>query len=98
MAAQEGWNVYQLDVKGAFLYGELKEEVYIDQPEGFIKQGEEDKVYKLNKALYGLKQTPRTWFSRIESYFQKEGFIKDNQDYALFVKKKSGKMIMVCLC
>jgi len=42
-------------VKGVFLYGELKEEVYVDQPEGFTKQGEEDKVYKLNKALYGLK-------------------------------------------
>jgi len=51
VAAQEGCNVYQLDVKGAFLYGELKEEVCVDKPEGFIKHGEEDKVYKLNKAF-----------------------------------------------
>jgi len=97
VAAQEGWTMYQLDVKGAFLYGELKEEVYVDQPEGFITKGEEDKVYKLNKALYGLKQAPRTWFSMIESYFQKEGFTKNSQDYALFIKKKSEKIIMVCL-
>jgi len=59
VAAQEGWNVYKMDVKGAFLYGELKEEVYVDQPEGFIKHGEEDKVYKLNKALYGVKASTK---------------------------------------
>lgn len=56
---------YQLDVKSAFLYGELKEKVYIDQPEGFIKKGVENKVYWLKNALYGLKQAPRAWFSRI---------------------------------
>lgn len=55
VAAQKGWTMYQLDVKSAFLYGELKEVVYVDQPEGFVKKGEEDKVYRLNKALYGLK-------------------------------------------
>lgn len=54
VAAQRGWCVYQLDVKSAFLYGELKEEVYIDQPEGYLNVGEEDKVYRLKKALYGL--------------------------------------------
>lgn len=59
VAAQQGWCVYQLDVKSAFLYGELKEEVYVDQPEGFIRVGEEDKVYRLKKALYDLKQAPR---------------------------------------
>jgi hypothetical protein len=48
------------------LYGELKEEVYVDQPEGFVIRGQENKVYRLKKALYGLKQAPRAWFSRIE--------------------------------
>lgn len=69
VAAQRGWKVYQLDVKSTFLYGELKEVVYVDQLEGFIKRGEEDKVYQLKKALYGLNQAPRAWFSRIEGYF-----------------------------
>lgn len=56
LAAQKGWVVYQLDVKSAFLYGDLNEEVYVNQPEGFVKNGEEEKVYKLQKVLYGLKQ------------------------------------------
>jgi hypothetical protein len=59
LAAQEGWLVHHLDVKSAFLNGELKEEVYVVQPPGFVKKGREHKVYKLDKALYGLRQAPR---------------------------------------
>lgn len=97
VAAQRGWCVYQLDVKSAFLYGELKEEVYVDQPEGFVKIGEEDKVYRLKKALYGLKQAPRAWFSRIESYFKKEGFQKSAYDHTLFLKRSNEKILVVSL-
>ncbi|RVW66685.1 Retrovirus-related Pol polyprotein from transposon TNT 1-94 [Vitis vinifera] len=57
--ARNGWSVYQLDVKSAFLHGELNEAVFIEQPQGYEKKGEEHKVYKLKKALYGLKQAPR---------------------------------------
>ena len=74
LAAQNGWSVYQLDVKSAFLHGELKEDVYVEQPLRYIRKGEEEKVYKLNKALYGLKQAPRAWYSKIEAYFVNEGF------------------------
>jgi hypothetical protein len=59
LAALRGWEVFQLDVKSAFLHGELKEVVYIEQPEGYIRKGEEQKVYQLKNALYGLKQAPR---------------------------------------
>ncbi|KAJ9552465.1 hypothetical protein OSB04_016510 [Centaurea solstitialis] len=61
LAAYHGWKVRHLDVKSTFLHRELKEEVYVTQPEGFIKPGNENKVYRLVKALYGLKQAPRAW-------------------------------------
>lgn len=97
VAAQRGWKVHQLDVKSAFLYGELKEVVYVEQPEGFVKRGEEDKVYLLKKALYGLKQAPRAWFSRIEGYFKQVGFCKSSYDHTLFIKKEGKKCILVSI-
>jgi hypothetical protein len=59
IAAHKGWKIFQLDVKSAFLNGYLQEEIYVEQPKGFMVEGEEDKVYLLKKALYGLKQAPR---------------------------------------
>jgi len=59
LAAHHNWKIYQLDVKSAFLSGILEEEVYVQQPKGFIMEGEESKVYRLKNALYGLKQAPR---------------------------------------
>ena len=61
LAASNRWEVHHLDVKTAILHGDLKEEVYVSQPEGFVVKGREDKVYRLSKALYGLKQAPRAW-------------------------------------
>jgi hypothetical protein len=95
LAAQKSWFVYQLDVKSAFLHGELNEDVFVDQPQGFIKRGEEHKVYKLRRALYGLKQAPRAWYSRIEGYFIKEGFEKCYCEHTLFVKTKDGGKILI---
>lgn len=96
LAAQKGWCVYQLDVKSAFLHGELTEDVYVEQPLGYVRKGEEEKVYKLKKALYGLKQASRAWYSKIEAYFVKEGFERCNYEHTLFVKtEKGGKSILI---
>ena len=94
-AAQRAWDVYQLDVKSAFLHGVLAEDVYVQQPKGYEVIGQEDKVYKLHKALYGLKQAPRAWFSRIEEYFSKEGFMKSQNEETLFLKVDRGNILIV---
>nr|KYP72896.1 Retrovirus-related Pol polyprotein from transposon TNT 1-94 [Cajanus cajan] len=85
-AAQFSWEVFQLDVKSDFLHGVLKEEVFVQQPEGFIKKGEKEKVYRLRKALYGLKQAPRAWYNRIEAYFAREDFERCPSEHTLFTK------------
>jgi Reverse transcriptase (RNA-dependent DNA polymerase) len=63
-----------MDVKSAFLNGVLEEDVYIEQPPGYMKVGEEKNVLKLKKALYGLKQAPRAWNTRIDTYFKENEF------------------------
>ena len=68
LASMLGWKLHQMDVKTAFLKGQIEEEVYIEQPEGFELHGKESHVCKLKKALYGLKQAPRDWYARIDSY------------------------------
>ncbi|KAL3578414.1 hypothetical protein D5086_019918 [Populus alba] len=95
LAAKKGWPIYQLDVKSAFLHGELSEELFVEQPRGYEQKGNEHKVYKLHKALYGLKQAPRAWFSRIEAYFTHEGFQKCISEQTLFVKLTSGGKILI---
>jgi len=98
LAAQKGWSLFQLDVKSAFLHGELNKEVYIEQPPGYVIKGAEKKVCSLRRALYGLKQAPRAWYNRIESYFLKEGFEKCPYEHTLFLKKtEEGTFLIVCL-
>jgi hypothetical protein len=98
LAAHHSWKIYQLDVKSAFLYGVLEEEVYVEQPEGFISQGEENKVYRLKKALYGLKQAPRAWNARIDHYLQQNGFIKCLYEHSVYMKTDDkGDFLILCL-
>ncbi|GAA0173161.1 transmembrane signal receptor [Lithospermum erythrorhizon] len=97
-AACKGWKLYQLDVKSAFLQGEIEEDVYVDQPRGFEVKGKEHCVYKLHKALYGLKQAPRAWFSKIESHFVQNGFLNCESEQTLFTKKnEEGNIIIVSM-
>ncbi|BBN69055.1 transposable element gene [Prunus dulcis] len=97
VAAQRNWNLFQLDVKSAFLNGVLNEEVYVDQPSGFVMQGSEDKVYKLKKALYGLKQAPRAWYDEINSYFIKTGFYRSPSEATLYTKMSTSGILIVSL-
>ncbi|KAJ6874187.1 hypothetical protein NC651_032883 [Populus alba x Populus x berolinensis] len=98
LATQHSWIIFQMNVKSAFLNGELQEQVYIDQPSGYVKQGSAKKVLKLKKALYGLKQAPRAWYNRIDAYFSKVRFHKCPHEHTLFVKfEDGGKFLIVCL-
>jgi hypothetical protein len=97
IAAQNGWKVFQLDVKFAFLNGILHEEIYVEQPEGFMEQGEEEKVYLLKKALYGLKQAPRAWYSKIDEHLSSLGSQKSMSEATLYVKCKGDNLLIVSL-
>ena len=88
LAAQKGWKVHQMDVKTAFLNGDLKENVFMSQPEGFVVKGKEQKVCKLVKSLYGLKQAPRAWYEKLTEHLLKLNFEHfDLDDATLFIKK-----------
>eukprot|EP00253_Pinus_taeda_P019337 PITA_19337 len=86
-----------MDVKSAFLNGVLMEEVYIEQPLGYEKKGQEHKVCRLKKSRYGLKQAPRAWYNMIDSYLQKNGFEKCDGESTLYIKEKDGKILIVVL-
>lgn len=86
IATQLKLQVFQLDVKSAFLNGELEEEIYVEQPQGYMVEGHEDKVYMLKKALYGLKQAPHAWNSRIDGYLLQIGFMKSPGEPFLYIK------------
>lgn len=97
LAAQQKWPVYQFDVKSAFLNGDLKEEVYVDQPQGFEIIGKETQVYKLNKALYRPKQAPRAWYGRIDQHFLKHGFASEREPTLYAKRNEHGDFMMICL-
>ncbi|GJY48405.1 putative ribonuclease H-like domain-containing protein [Tanacetum coccineum] len=69
-----GFIVYQIDVKSAFLYGTIDEEVYVSQPPGFVDPDHPKKVYKVVKALYGLQQAPRAWYATLSTFLEKNGY------------------------
>jgi hypothetical protein len=84
LAAQESWKLHHMDVKSVFLNGELEEEVYVKQPPGYIKEGEEHKVLKLHKALYGLRQAPRAWNIKLDRTLKSLGFQKSPLEHAMY--------------
>jgi hypothetical protein len=86
LATSMGWNLHQMDVKTTFLNGAIKEEVYIEQPQGFEVHSRDTHVFRLNKSLYGLKQTPRAWYARMDNYLTRLGFSKIHADPNLYYK------------
>ncbi|GKB27336.1 putative ribonuclease H-like domain-containing protein, partial [Tanacetum coccineum] len=94
-ASYMGFMVYQMDVKSAFLYGEIDEEVYVTQPKGFEDPFHPKHVYRVVKALYGLHQAPRAWYARLSTFLLKHNYRRGSIDKTLFIKKNSRDIILV---
>lgn len=84
-----------MDVKSAFLNGALEEEVYNEQPEGFILGNVENLICKLKKSLYGLKQAPQAWYYRLDKYLQQQGFTKGSANNNLYTKIEVDKLLII---
>jgi hypothetical protein len=89
------FKVFQMDVKSAFLNGELKEEVYVEQPPGFVDPKYPDHVYRLDKALYGLKQAPRAWYETLVQFLLSSGFNRGTIDKTLFYLNHGKDLLLV---
>uniref|UniRef100_A0A2N9G5A4 Integrase catalytic domain-containing protein n=1 Tax=Fagus sylvatica TaxID=28930 RepID=A0A2N9G5A4_FAGSY len=98
LAASHSWPLYQLDVKNAFLHGNLLETIYMDPPPGFRAEGEyAGKVCRLRKSLYGLKQSPRAWFSRFSEVILSMEFVRCHSDHTCFIRRRSDGRCIILL-
>nr|GFB81170.1 retrovirus-related Pol polyprotein from transposon TNT 1-94 [Tanacetum cinerariifolium] len=94
-AANKNMVVYQMDVKTAFLNGNLWEEVYVSQPDGFVDLDNPNHVYKFKKALYGLKQALRSWYDMLSSFLISQDFSKGSVDPTLFIRRNGIDLLLV---
>jgi len=95
LAAHGDWQVHHMDVKSAFLNGDLQEHVYVHQPLGFTDTGLPGKVLKLNKAMYGLKQAPRAWNARLDLELKAMGFQRSIVEHAVYKKGTRASLLLV---
>jgi hypothetical protein len=96
LTAQEGWRVHHMDVKSVFLNGDLKEEVYVWQPPGFIVSGQEGKVLRLRKALYGLRHAPRAWNAKLDSTLKEMGFQQSVHEAVVYrYRRRRGHFVVL---
>ncbi|GJR69166.1 retrovirus-related pol polyprotein from transposon TNT 1-94 [Tanacetum coccineum] len=93
-AAHMNMVIYQMDAKTAFLNGNLREEVYVSQPDGFVDKDKPNHVYKLKKALYGLKQAPRAWYDMLSSFLISQDFSKGSVDPTLFIRRDGNELLL----
>eukprot|EP00253_Pinus_taeda_P007166 PITA_07166 len=96
LAASFKWEVHQMDVKSAFLHGDLHEEIYMEQPIGFI-QIDSSLVCRLKKSLYGLKKVPRAWYAKMDSFLLEFGFSRCHSDNTVYTKKEGKSLIILFL-
>jgi hypothetical protein len=97
LATSLAWPINQLDVKNAFLHGNLQETVYSQQHSGFADSNLPHHVCRLNKSLYGLKQAPRTWFTRFTSFLSTLGFVSSKCDTSLFILRRGSQIAYLLL-
>ncbi|WVZ61751.1 LOW QUALITY PROTEIN: hypothetical protein U9M48_011574 [Paspalum notatum var. saurae] len=95
VAAHHGWSVHHMDVKSAFLNGELVEEFYVAQPPGFTAAGHEEKVLRLHKALYGPRQVPRAWNAKLDASLHELGFTRSKCEHGLYVRGAEASRLVV---
>lgn len=95
IAAARGWEVHHMDVKNAFLHGDLEEEIYMEQPPGYMQNS--SLVCKLKKSLYGLKQAPRAWYAKMDSYLLSQNFVRCKSDSNVYFLKKIDSLLIIVL-
>ena len=97
IVAAENLHLEQLDVKTAFLHGDLEEDIYMHQPQGFSVKGKENLVCKLKKSLYGLKQAPRQWYRKFDNFMCSNGFTRLQADHCCYMKNFDNSYIILLL-
>jgi hypothetical protein len=97
LAASHGLHIHQMDVKTTFLYGELDEEIYMEQLDGYKIPGQENKVCRLIKSLYGLKQAPKQWHEKFDTTLTSAGFIINEEDKCVHHRYGGGEGVILCL-
>lgn len=97
LAAINHWDLRQLDIKNAFLHGDLQKEIYMKRPQGFVDMANPSYVCKLIKSLYGHKQAPRAWNSKFTSYLLAIGFKASDSNSSLFVKQSDSDVVILLL-
>ena len=95
LVAREDMDLVQMDVKTSFLHGDLHEEVYMQQPEGYIEKGKENLVCRLKKSLYGLKQAPRQWYHKFHSFMLSQGYRRSDVDHCLYTKRATDGSLLI---
>jgi len=97
LVAAEDFHLEQLDVKTAFLHGDLEEEIDMQQPQGYEVKGREKLVCRLKKSLYGLKQAPRQWYLKFDKFMSEQGYTRCHSDHCVYLKKENDGSYIIFL-